>query len=69
MRLILSPMPSRTIGKFSHRFFAGPAHPVARKLREGDEVGGFAVLETPGHCAGHVAYWRASDRTLIWATS
>jgi len=64
-RLILSRMPSQTIGRFSHRFFAGPAHPVSRKLREGDEVGGFAVLETPGHCAGHVAYWRASDRTLV----
>jgi hydroxyacylglutathione hydrolase len=64
-RLILARMPNQGIGKFSYRFFAGPAHPVARKLREGDEVGGFAVLETPGHCAGHVAYWRDSDRTLV----
>jgi len=64
-RLILARMPNQAIGKFSYRFFAGPAHPVARKLREGDEVGGFAVLETPGHCAGHVAYWRDSDRTLV----
>lgn len=45
--------------------WAGPAHPVARRLREGDEVGGFTVLETPGHCAGHVSYWRASDRVLV----
>src|SRR4051812_1370351 len=44
---------------------AGPPHPVARRLREGDEVGGFTVLETPGHCAGHVSYWRASDRVLV----
>jgi len=64
-RLILARMPNQAIGKFSYRFFAGPAHPVARKLREGDEVGGFAVLETPGHCAGHVAYWRDSDRMLV----
>jgi hydroxyacylglutathione hydrolase len=41
------------------------AHPVARRLEEGDEVAGFTVLETPGHSPGHVAYWRESDRTLI----
>jgi hydroxyacylglutathione hydrolase len=46
-------------------FFQGPAHPVARRLSEGDEVGGFTVLETPGHTQGHVAYWRESDRTLV----
>src|SRR4051812_26980806 len=45
--------------------WTGPAHPVARRLREGDEVGGFTVLETPGHCAGHVSYWRAADRVLV----
>jgi len=42
-----------------------PAHPVARRLREGDDVAGFTVLETPGHSPGHVSYWRESDRTLI----
>ncbi len=50
------------------RFMAkrsGPAHPVARRLREGDEVGGFTVIETPGHSPGHVVYWRERDRTLI----
>ena len=40
-------------------------HPVARALHEGDEVAGFTVLETPGHSAGHVSYWRESDRVLI----
>ena len=39
--------------------------PVARALHEGDEVGGFEVLETPGHSPGHVSYWRESDRTLL----
>jgi glyoxylase-like metal-dependent hydrolase (beta-lactamase superfamily II) len=38
---------------------------VDRILREGDEVGGFLVLETPGHSAGHLAFWRASDRALV----
>lgn len=42
-----------------------PGHPVARRLAEGDEVAGFRVLEVPGHSAGHVAYWREADRTLV----
>jgi len=45
--------------------FTGPPHPVARRLREGDDVAGFTVLETPGHTRGHVAYWREADRTLV----
>jgi glyoxylase-like metal-dependent hydrolase (beta-lactamase superfamily II) len=40
-------------------------HAVARRLREGDEVAGFTVLETPGHSPGHISLWRESDRTLI----
>ena len=47
------------------RTWLGPPHPVARALHEGDEVAGFIVLETPGHSAGHVSYWRESDRVLI----
>lgn len=47
------------------RFWAGPPHPVARALVEGDEVAGFTVLESPGHSRGQVAYWRESDRVLI----
>jgi glyoxylase-like metal-dependent hydrolase (beta-lactamase superfamily II) len=45
--------------------WAGPPHPVARRLRAGDEVAGFTVLDVPGHSPGHVAYWRESDRTLV----
>jgi hydroxyacylglutathione hydrolase len=41
------------------------AHPVARRLREGDSVASFSVLEVPGHSPGHVAYWRSDDRVLI----
>jgi hydroxyacylglutathione hydrolase len=42
------------------------AVPVARRLREGEEIGhGFAVLDAPGHSPGHVAFWRESDRTLV----
>jgi glyoxylase-like metal-dependent hydrolase (beta-lactamase superfamily II) len=42
-----------------------PPAPVARRLRAGDDVGGFTVLATPGHSPGHVAFWRASDRVLV----
>ena len=42
-----------------------PGHPVDRRLREGDEVAGFTVLDTPGHSPGHISFWRESDRTLI----
>jgi hydroxyacylglutathione hydrolase len=34
-------------------------------LKEGDEVAGFQVLDTPGHSAGHVSFWRESDRVLV----
>lgn len=45
---------------------AARPHPVARALREGDELAaGFVVLETPGHSPGHVAFWRERDRVLI----
>jgi glyoxylase-like metal-dependent hydrolase (beta-lactamase superfamily II) len=50
----------------SARTFAGPGHKVDRVLHEGDEIGaGFTVLDTPGHSAGHVSFWRESDRALI----
>jgi glyoxylase-like metal-dependent hydrolase (beta-lactamase superfamily II) len=44
---------------------AGPGHPVARVLADGDEVGGFIVIESPGHTPGHLAFWRERDRVLI----
>ncbi len=43
----------------------GPGHPVSRTLAEGDVVGGFTVLEVPGHTPGSLAYWRERDRVLI----
>lgn len=53
------------LNRLQARYWTGPPHPVARALREGDEVAGFQVLEVPGHAPGHVAYWRQSDRALI----
>lgn len=51
--------------KLSARAYGGPRHPVERALEEGDVVGGFTVLDAPGHSPGHLAYWRESDRALI----
>lgn len=57
-------MPATALTGLSARM-AGPGHPVGRRLREGDEVGGFTVIETPGHSPGHISYWREADRALI----
>ena len=59
------PKPDNRMARASRKLFAGPPHPVARQLAEGDDVADFTVLETPGHTPGHVAYWRESDRTLV----
>jgi glyoxylase-like metal-dependent hydrolase (beta-lactamase superfamily II) len=63
--LIGQRQPDRFMSQFFHRIFTGPGHPVDRTLAEGDDVAGFQVLDVPGHSAGHVAFWRASDRVLI----
>lgn len=55
----------RMVGPGGRMLPAAKAHPVATALREGDEVAGFQVLDTPGHSPGHVSYWRASDRVLV----
>jgi glyoxylase-like metal-dependent hydrolase (beta-lactamase superfamily II) len=47
------------------RTWAGPAHPVAQRLKEGDKVAGFTVLDTPGHSHGHITFWREADKCLI----
>jgi glyoxylase-like metal-dependent hydrolase (beta-lactamase superfamily II) len=62
---VLSLTPNTQMATLSASSFAGPGHPVARRLKEGDEVAGFKVLDAPGHSPGHIAYWRESDRTLI----
>ena len=64
-QLIGQRQPSNFVAQLLHRAMTGPGHPVARRLREGDEVAGFAVLDAPGHSAGHVVFWRESDRVLV----
>jgi glyoxylase-like metal-dependent hydrolase (beta-lactamase superfamily II) len=62
---VVAGYPSSPINRLIAAAWPGPPHPVARPLKEGDTVGGFAVLEVPGHSDGHVAYWREADRTLL----
>lgn len=61
---LILPHPDSWLARVSQSL-AGPGHPVARTLVDGDEVGGFTVIETPGHTPGHLAFWRESDRVLI----
>jgi hydroxyacylglutathione hydrolase len=51
--------------RLSDRLFSGRSHTVGRPLREGDEVAGFTVYETPGHSRGHVIYFREADGVAI----
>ncbi len=62
---IMARMPPHWLTATVGPHWVGPPHPVARRLREGDEVGGFRVLETPGHTAGHISFWREQDRVLV----
>jgi glyoxylase-like metal-dependent hydrolase (beta-lactamase superfamily II) len=60
-----SMQPGNTIVRLGVRILGGPPYPVARVLREGDVVGGFRVVHTPGHTPGHVCFFRDSDRVAI----
>jgi hydroxyacylglutathione hydrolase len=62
-RLGLAQKPSFV--RIEHRLLAGPGHAVSGTLSEGDKIGGFTVLSTPGHSPGHLAVWRESDRVLV----
>jgi hydroxyacylglutathione hydrolase len=64
-KLIRERQPDHFLARFFYRIFHGPAHKVDKDLKAGDEVGGFRVIDAPGHSAGHVVLWRESDRVLI----
>jgi len=62
---MMARMPPHWLSASIGPVWAGPPHPVAHRFREGDRVGSFVVVESPGHTAGHVSFWRQSDRILV----
>ncbi|WP_433814907.1 MBL fold metallo-hydrolase [Flavobacterium johnsoniae] len=59
------PNPNHFISKFQENFWAGKGHPVSQTLKERDQIGGFTVIETPGHSSGHISFFRENDGVLI----
>ncbi len=59
------PNPKHPVAVLEKKFMAGPGHPVDHVLREDDKVEDFIVIETPGHSAGHICFWREHDGVLI----
>ncbi len=53
------------ISRFQQRFWAGEGQKVSKIIKEGDTVGGFRVVDTPGHSSGHVSFFREKDGVLI----
>jgi hydroxyacylglutathione hydrolase len=62
---IMARMPRHWLSRTMGPLWLGPPHPVARRLHEGDQVGTFSVIETPGHTDGHISFWREADRVLV----
>jgi hydroxyacylglutathione hydrolase len=58
-------LPGNWLLRLGMRIWAGPAAPVTRVLRDGDELAGFRVVHTPGHTPGHVTFFRESDRVAV----
>jgi len=59
------PNSQNLIARFQQKYWAGEGFPVSRILKEGDSVGSFTVIETPGHSLGHLSFFREKDRVLI----
>ncbi len=62
---VMARMPPHWLSGTVGPIWTGPPHPVARRLKEGDRVGTFTVIETPGHTAGHISFWREADGVLV----
>ncbi|MDN3671486.1 MBL fold metallo-hydrolase [Flavobacterium branchiarum] len=59
------PNPTHLISRFQQKFWAGKGHPVSHTIKEGDQIAGFSVVETPGHSKGHLSFFRKKDSLLI----
>jgi hydroxyacylglutathione hydrolase len=58
-------LPRNVIVGLGAQLLAGPAHPVTRRLRDGDLVGEFRVIHAPGHTPGQVFYFRERDSIIL----
>lgn len=58
-------IPTNPVTVLLDALWTGPPHPVAFQLAEGDEVGRFTVIDTPGHTPGHVTFWDEREGVLI----
>ncbi|OOB82603.1 MBL fold metallo-hydrolase [Flavobacterium columnare] len=59
------PSPKNMISLLQQKFWSGKGMKVNKTLREGDSLGEFKVIETPGHSDGHIAFFREKDGVLI----
>jgi hydroxyacylglutathione hydrolase len=56
------PLAVRTLHRLLMRYvWDGGPTPIARTVREGDEIAGFRVVELPGHAPGLIGLFRAAD--------
>ena len=60
-------LPNRgAMTRLLRRFIRSPPLHVDRAVHEGDRVGSFRVLDTPGHTPGHIVLWD-ENRSLVIA--
>ena len=53
------------VTQFQKKYWQGSGQEVARTIGEGERLGGFTVIETPGHSKGHLSFFRETDGLLI----
>lgn len=59
------PTPQHWVAKLQQKYWAGQGHQVEHTIVENDRIGNFRVIETPGHSAGHISFFRERDGVLI----
>jgi glyoxylase-like metal-dependent hydrolase (beta-lactamase superfamily II) len=59
------PNSNSLIARFQQKYWAGKGHNVSHVLKEGDAVGSFTVIDTPGHSKGHISFFRETDGVMI----
>ena len=59
------PNSNSLIARFQQKYWAGKGHKVSQVLKEGDNVGSFTVIDTPGHSKGHISFFRETDGVMI----